>query len=152
VEERIIACDLDSFERIMLNLLSNAVKFTKEGGYISVNIINKQESIMISVKDSGIGIRKDKQAIIFDRFRQVDQSLTRNYEGSGIGLSLVKALVEMNGGKVSVQSEYGNGTEFIIEMPIRTVPEDNTIVNGDNIHQCNVEKIQIEFADIYNLY
>lgn len=151
MEERIIACDLDSFERIMLNLLSNAVKFTKEGGNINVSIINKQETIMISVKDSGIGIHKDKQIIIFDRFRQVDQSLTRSYEGSGIGLSLVKALVEMNGGEVSVQSEYGYGTEFIIEMPIRTVPEDRTIVNGERIQQGNVEKIQIEFADIYNL-
>lgn len=152
VEERIIACDLDSFERIMLNLLSNAVKFTKVGGSINVNIYNNQESIMITVKDSGIGIRKDKQEIIFDRFRQVDQSLTKNFEGSGIGLSLVKALVEMNGGAISVHSEYGNGTEFIIEMPVRTVPEDNSVVNGENIQQSNVEKIQIEFADIYNLY
>jgi PAS domain S-box-containing protein len=151
VEERIIACDLDSFERIMLNLLSNAVKFTKEGGNINVNINNKQETIMISVKDSGIGIHKDKQDIIFDRFRQVDQSLSRTYPGSGIGLSLVKLLVEMNGGKISVQSEYGNGAEFIIEMPIRTVPEDNTIINGISIQQSNVEKIQIEFADIYSL-
>jgi two-component system CheB/CheR fusion protein len=151
VEERIIACDLDSFERIMLNLLSNAVKFTKKGGSINVTINNKQESIMISVKDTGIGICKDKQDIIFDRFRQIDQSLTKNYEGSGIGLSLVKALVEMNGGNISVHSEYGKGTEFVIELPIRTIPDDNIVVNEKDIQQCSVEKIHIEFADIYNL-
>ena len=151
VEEKITAFDLDSFERIMLNLLSNAVKFTKEGGNITVNINNKGETLLISVKDSGIGIHKNKLDIIFDRFRQVDKSLTRNHEGSGIGLSLVKSLVEMHGGKISVQSKYGSGTEFVIEMPIRMVPEEDAIVKGESVQQSNVEKIHIEFADIYNL-
>jgi two-component system CheB/CheR fusion protein len=151
VEERIIACDLDSFERIMLNLLSNAIKFTKEGGIINVDIVDRETTILISVKDTGIGIRKDKLEIIFDRFRQVDQSLTRNNEGSGIGLSLVKSLVEMNGGKISVQSEYGYGSKFIIEMPVRMAQEDNAIEYEENIQKDNVEKIHIEFADIYNL-
>lgn len=149
--ERVIACDLDSFERIMLNLLSNSVKFTKKGGMINVIIENKKDSIIISVKDTGIGIQKEKQAIIFDRFRQVDKSLTRNNEGSGIGLSLVKSLVEMHGGQISVESEYGYGTTFIIEMPVRVVEEDNSIEYGESIQQGNTEKIHIEFADIYNL-
>ncbi|MDF2511291.1 MAG: methyltransferase/methylesterase, CheR/CheB with sensor [Herbinix sp.] len=151
MEERIIAFDLDSFERIMLNLLSNAVKFTQEGGTINVDIINTTDSVIISVKDTGIGIQKDKQKFIFDRFRQVDQSLTRNNEGSGIGLSLVKSLVEMNGGKISVESEYGYGTKFIIEMPTKKLQEENAIVYEENLQQGNVEKIHIEFADIYNL-
>ena len=151
VEEKITACDLDSIERIILNLLSNAVKFTNQGGSINVNIKDKKETILISVKDSGIGIPNDKQKVIFERFRQVDKSLTRSHEGSGIGLSLVKSLVVMHAGKISVQSESGKGTEFLIEIPIKTVPEDNTVMKAESKQQSNVEKINIEFADIYKL-
>ena len=149
-EEIITACDLDSIERIILNLLSNAIKFTPQGGKINVNINDRGETVQITIKDSGIGIPKDKQNMIFDRFRQVEKSLTRNHEGSGIGLSLVKSLVEMHEGKVSVQSEYGAGTALIIELPIRTVSEANTTIIEKSIQKSNVEKIQIEFADIYN--
>ncbi|WP_051560580.1 chemotaxis protein CheB [Clostridium beijerinckii] len=151
VEEKITACDLDSIERIILNLLSNAVKFSDQGGSINVDIKDKGETIQISVKDSGIGIPEDKQKIIFDRFRQVDKSLTRNHEGSGIGLSLVKSLVVMHEGKISVQSEYGKGTEFLIEIPVKTVTEENTAIKAEIKQEGNVEKINIEFADIYKL-
>ncbi len=150
-EEKIIACDPNNIERIVLNLLSNAVKFTKEGGSINVNMYDRGDRVLISVKDSGIGIPKEMQEVIFDRFRQVDKSLTKNNEGSGIGLSLVKSLVELHGGMVYVQSEYGSGSEFIIELPVRTVPEDASIVREDDRLQQNVEKIHIEFSDIYNL-
>jgi len=135
----------------MLNLLSNAIKFTDSGGNINVNIYDKGENIIISVKDSGIGISKDKQDIIFDRFRQVDKSLTRDHEGSGIGLSLVKSLVEMHGGKISIQSEYGKGSEFIIELPVKTVLEKSDKENHEMQQQGHVEKIHLEFADIYSL-
>lgn len=151
VEEEVLACDLDCIERIMLNLLSNAIKFTPNGGFIYVNVYDKNEIIQISVKDSGIGIPSDKQGIIFDRFRQVDKSLTRSHEGSGIGLSLVKSLVEMHGGTISINSEFGNGSEFIIKIPVKTVNEEGTCIKAENIIQSNVEKINIEFADIYNL-
>jgi two-component system CheB/CheR fusion protein len=151
VEDKIIACDLDSVERIILNLLSNAVKFTNKGGIVNVNIKDMGEAILISIKDSGIGIPGDKQRIVFDRFRQVDKSLTRNHEGSGIGLSLVKSLVEMHGGTISVKSEYAKGTEFIIELPIVTVSEDYPVIPAESNLQSNVEKIHIEFADIYKL-
>ncbi|AKL96538.1 MCP methyltransferase/methylesterase, CheR/CheB with PAS/PAC sensor [Clostridium aceticum] len=151
VEEKITACDLDSIERIILNLLSNAVKFTDQGGSINLNIKDKGATILISVKDSGIGISKDKQKIIFERFRQVDKSLARRHEGSGIGLSLVKSLVVMHAGKISVQSEYGKGTEFLIEIPVKTVPEDSNIIKAEVKQQNNVEKINIEFSDIYKL-
>ena len=150
VEEKITAIDMDVIERIVLNLLSNAIKFTNDGGIISVNIYDKGETILISVKDNGIGIPIDKHKFIFERFRQVDKSLTRNHEGSGIGLSLVKSLLEMHDGKISFKSEPNKGTEFFIEIPIRLVPDDVTIEKDDILKQNNVEKIHIEFADIYN--
>jgi signal transduction histidine kinase len=152
IEEKIIACDPDFMERIILNLLSNAIKFTNEGGSIIVNIYDKQDSLVISVKDTGIGIPDDKVDEVFERFRQVDSSLSRNHEGSGIGLSLVKALVEAHGGTISVLSKFGEGTEFIIELPaIQSSEERQDMSVENNIIESNslVERITIEFSDIY---
>lgn len=151
IEEKIIACDPDKIERIMLNLLSNAVKFTGLVGSIYVSVFDGKEFITITVEDTGIGIPEDKLDIIFDRFRQVDKSLTRSREGSGIGLSIVKSLVEIHGGTISVESNYGKGTKFIIKLPVRTTDiennkERNKLFNDDNY----VERISIEFSDIYN--
>jgi PAS domain S-box-containing protein len=152
IEECIIACDRCKIERIMLNLLSNSIKFTKQGGSTTVSIHSKKESIMISIKDTGIGIPTDKLDIIFDRFRQVDRSLTRKQEGSGIGLAIVKSLVELHGGKISVHSEYGNGTEFTIELPIKVLSEENDINRlVEDVSQERIDMIRIEFADIYSL-
>lgn len=150
VEEVIIACDLDSIERIILNLLSNAIKFTPKNGNILVNINIVSDFIQIKVKDSGIGIPKDEKNMIFERFKQVDNLLTRSNEGSGIGLSLVKSLVEMHGGTIEVNSEYKKGSEFIVELPIRKinnlkVPESGT----NNILSNVISKIDVEFSDIY---
>ena len=150
-EEKIIACDPDNIERIMLNLLSNALKFTGEGGSINVTMYDKGDNILISVKDSGIGIPKEKVGIIFERFRQVDKSLTRGHEGSGIGLSLVKSLVEIHGGNISVQSDPGKGSEFIIQLPVKTLSENDKVIKEEIKQQSNVEKIHLEFSDIYNL-
>lgn len=154
IEEKIIACDLDKIERIMLNLLSNAIKFTKPGGNIFVNILDGEEFITIIVEDTGIGMPKDKLDVIFDRFRQVDQSFTRNYAGSGIGLSLVKSLVEMQGGKITVESKYGIGTKFYIKLPVKVVDDNNNKENvkllNSNLSNC-VERISVEFSDIYAL-
>jgi PAS domain S-box-containing protein len=92
-EEKIIACDPEKMERIVLNLISNAIKFSNEGGEIFVNIKDLNEWIEISVKDNGVGIEKNNLDMIFDRYKQVDKSLSRNAEGTGIGLSLVKSIV-----------------------------------------------------------
>ncbi|QXM05775.1 hybrid sensor histidine kinase/response regulator [Crassaminicella indica] len=153
VEEKIIACDVDKIERIILNLLSNAIKFTKSGGNIIVKIYDKKEKVVISVKDTGKGIPKDKIDTIFERFMQIDKSLSRKREGSGIGLSLVKALVEMHGGEIFVKSEYGKGTEFIIELPAKVLPiEDEAIKKDDGYNEHNyIESINIEFSDIYSI-
>ncbi|MCG8502681.1 MAG: PAS domain S-box protein [Firmicutes bacterium] len=150
VEEKIIACDPDKIERIILNLLSNAVKFSNSGGSISVNIYDKGERILISIQDTGTGIPKDKLQLIFERFRQVERSLTRNHSGSGIGLSLVKSLVELHGGSIRAESEYGKGSEFIIEIPVKVLPKEEIVTADKDLLQSRIERINIEFSDIYS--
>jgi len=152
IEECIISCDAEKIERVILNLLANSIKFTKPNGNITVNMYDKGENILISIKDTGIGIPSDKLDIIFDRFRQVDRSLTRNQEGSGIGLSIVKSLVELHKGTISVQSEYGKGTEFIIMFPVTALSEENDICRiFEADSQERIERIHVEFSDIYSL-
>lgn len=149
VEEKIIACDPDNIERIILNLLSNAVKFTNAGDQIIVEVMDNEDYIEISVKDTGIGIPKDKLKVIFERFRQVDNSLSRSHEGSGIGLSLVKALVDMHDGSINVNSNLGEGTEFIIKLPARKTDDSND-VEKNMTYQDNIQRISVEFSDIYS--
>lgn len=150
-EEKIIACDPDKIERIILNLLSNAVKFTDKGGSIFVNIFEGENKIIISVKDTGVGVPADMREKIFERFVQVDKTTSRAREGSGIGLSIVKSLVEMHGGSITLKSEGGKGSEFIIEIPSRLLPDTE---RKQKYHidkeTYNVEKINIEFSDIYS--
>jgi signal transduction histidine kinase len=147
VEEKEMACDIEKIERIMLNLLSNAVKFSKEGGEICVEIHDEDTEVVITVADTGIGIMDDKLDDIFKRFVQVDKSFTRNHEGSGIGLSLVKELVEMHRGNITVESEYGRGSKFMITLPVKEVMDD--ISNKETeIVAIHEEKINIEFSDI----
>lgn len=150
VEEVILTCDLDSIERIILNLLSNAIKFTPKDGNVFVNISVINDLIQIRVKDSGIGIPKDEQKMIFERFKQVDNLFTRSNEGSGIGLNLVKSLVEMHGGTIQVNSECLKGSEFIIEIPIKKMSDVQIPKNGATSMLSNViSKIDVEFSDIY---
>ncbi|AKA69746.1 ATP-binding protein [Clostridium scatologenes] len=151
VEEKYMAFDGDKIERIMLNLLSNAIKFTEEGGSIFVNIYDLQDKVKISVKDTGIGIPEDKLDSIFDRFIQVDTSLSKKPEGSGIGLALVKSLVKMQKGKIYVKSTLGYGSEFIVELPSVTVKENEELdqdIKSKNFSRF-IDKAKIEFSDIY---
>lgn len=149
-EEKVIACDLEKIERIMLNLLSNAVKFTPENGSIFVNVYEKDCKIFISVKDTGMGIPHHLQDAIFERFIQADKSTSRNREGSGIGLSLVKSLAKLHRGNISLISEYGQGAEFILELPNETIDIGEKLdVNSNCMSNEPVERIHIEFSDIY---
>ncbi|MFZ1517249.1 MAG: two-component regulator propeller domain-containing protein [Ignavibacteriaceae bacterium] len=123
VKDEIIAwIDRDKFEKMLNNILSNAFKFTAENGTINVEIINTSinniDYTTVSIKDSGIGIDEEKIDKIFDRFYQVDDSSKRAYSGSGIGLSLVKELVDLHEWKIFVHSKLGLGTEFIIQIPL----------------------------------
>jgi PAS domain S-box-containing protein len=149
IEDRVIAFDYEKLERILLNLLSNAVKFTESGGNICVNVRNSEEYIYISVKDTGIGIPENMQEKIFERFIQVDMSLSRNAEGSGIGLALVKYLVEMHEGGISLKSTPGEGSEFTVKIPcyLKENTMAATIANGKN--PVCLEKAKVEFSDIY---
>ncbi|SHH92107.1 HAMP domain-containing histidine kinase [Clostridium grantii] len=150
IEEKIMAFDPDAMERIILNLISNAIKFTNANDIIQVSIFDKNQSIVISVKDTGIGIPEDKQKIIFERFAQVDSLLTRKKEGSGIGLTLVKSLVEMHGGSIHLISGSNEGSEFIVEIPVNLVASEESSHKYREIDsELYVEKINIEFSDIY---
>ena len=145
----IISCDAEKIERIVLNLLSNALKFTDAGGRIILSMHVQAEDILISVRDNGIGIPNDKLDVVFDRFRQVDKSSTRNAEGIGLGLYIVKSLVEMHGGKISVLSEYGKGTEFFIILPVQSLHESNAVGESFSSDQeKRLERINTEFSDI----
>ena len=146
IEEKIIACDPEKIERIVLNLISNAIKFSDVGNEIFVIIKDKNEMVEISVKDNGIGIEQNQLDMIFDRFKQVDKSLSRNAEGAGIGLSLVKAIVEMHKGNIYVESERGKGSKFIIEIPTTITMKENKLVNAES--QNKTESLQVELSDI----
>lgn len=150
VEELIIACDPDKIERIMLNLLSNAIKYSKSGGIINVDIKSTIDKVIISVEDNGIGIEKDKIGKIFNRFSQVKNTLTRDCEGSGIGLSLVKSLIEMHGGSIWAESEFGKGTKFVFELPVKLLDKRDVFIESKDVISSIVEKCNIEFSDIYN--
>ncbi|WFD09991.1 sensor histidine kinase [Tepidibacter hydrothermalis] len=151
LEEKIILCDADIIERIILNILSNSIKNTDKGGCIWVNIYNDNEGILITIKDDGIGIPKDKIETIFDRFTQVDGSLKRKHEGSGVGLSLVKSLVEKHNGHIWVTSEVGIGTQTFIRFPYNNCNNNYEIEEECSYNNNLVEKINIEFSDIYSL-
>lgn len=146
-EEKIISFDLDNMERIILNLLSNAIKYNKANGNIEVNISCK-ENIKISIKDNGIGIPKSKQNRVFERFGQVKNKMKTEHEGSGIGLFLVKSLVELNGGEISLNSELSKGSEFVISLPDR-MENDEVAATITNFTQAKIDRMNIEFSDIY---
>ena len=145
-EECVIKCDPAMIERAMLNLLSNAIKFSSENKNIYVNIYVNDDYVEINVKDEGIGISKQNRKAIFERFVQVDKSLTRENEGSGIGLSIVKSIVDLHDGYINVESEVNKGSTFKILLPYK---------NNDH-HDCKIYdtdnySTELELSDIYEV-
>jgi signal transduction histidine kinase/DNA-binding response OmpR family regulator len=110
--------DKDKLEKIITNILSNAFKFTPEGGRIEVEATRVKDHLTVRISDTGIGIPADKIPKIFDRFYQVDGSHTREQEGTGLGLSLTRELVELHNGTIEVESTEGKGTTFVIRIPL----------------------------------
>ena len=145
-----IGIDEEKYERILLNLLSNAIKFSPKGRGITVGLRRRDGCVMVDVADEGIGIPEDKLEMIFERFGQVDSSLSRQAEGTGIGLSLVKLFVEALGGAISVNSAVGIGSTFTVSLPDRLTPEENTEAALEEFTDNRiVQATVIEFSDIY---
>lgn len=112
-----VVADEKRIQQVILNLLSNAIKFTPEGGSVSVKTYFKDGRFQVSVSDNGIGIKPEHLESIFDVFSQVESSITRSYEGTGLGLALARQFVELHGGKIWAESELGKGAIFSFELP-----------------------------------
>jgi len=112
--------------QVLKNLLSNAFKFTKEGS-VSLNISQENSKLVLKVKDSGIGIPKDKLQTIFEAFKQVDGSISREFGGTGLGLSISKTIIDLMQGELNVESELGSGTTFSIVLDLNKVEKTPTI-------------------------
>lgn len=150
-EEKYMCFDKDKVERILLNLLSNAVKFSNPLSTISVQLIDNGDSVSIIVKDTGIGMNKETLKTIFDKFTQADKSLSRCHEGSGMGLYLVKSLVEIHKGTITAESEYGKGSTFTVTLPanLEESPAKDTINIPFTIPE--VDKVHVEFSDLIKI-
>src|SRR5262249_44760923 len=107
-----VSVDRDKLEKIILNLVFNALKFTPSGGWVELRAEKAGEQMVVTVADTGMGISEKNLPHVFDRFWQADGSAKRKFQGVGIGLALVKELVELQGGKVEVVSQEGKGTTF----------------------------------------
>lgn len=144
--DRSMPMDGEKLERIMLNLLSNSIKHTGRGGRIGITLEGFDDRILISVEDNGEGIPSDKQGMVFDRFSQVNTSLTRSSEGTGIGLALSKSLVELLQGRIWFESAFGAGTTFHVELPILPSGTAGSLPVTDSmaLHR----KVEMEFSDI----
>ena len=145
-DEKHIATDGFILERIMLNLLSNAIKHTRAGGSIHVGCLVSENKVQITVADTGEGIPEEKKQLIFNRFMQVNTSLTRASEGCGIGLALTKSLVELLQGEISFESTYGEGTEFSVQLPVlqMEIQPQCVVESGMGL----TKRIQMEFSDL----
>ena len=151
-EEVLMALDKEKMERIVLNLLSNAIKFSNEGGSIFFNIYLEDNNLVFSVLDNGIGIEEKDLEKIFEKFIQVDETMARKNEGSGIGLSLVKSFVELHKGKIYVESVLNKGSKFTVKLPITLIDDESNLrVISNNATEGSNSKISttVEFSDIY---
>jgi signal transduction histidine kinase len=115
-----LVTDRTKLKQILLNLLSNAIKFTHSGAVRVSAERAPHDHLRIIVADSGIGIRPEHVELIFDDFRQIDQSRTREYGGTGLGLSITKKLLTLLGGVIAVESTFGEGSRFTVELPLTT--------------------------------
>lgn len=150
-EEIFCYCDEDSLERIVLNLISNAIKYNEYGGFIFINIEKDNDKVKIFFRDNGCGIENERIESIFNRFERGDTTLYRKTEGSGIGLNLVKSMVEINGGNIVIDSEIGKGTTVKVEFPVvqYNVEDYYRLQDEFTFENTLVSKVEIEFSDIY---
>jgi signal transduction histidine kinase len=118
-EERLIQCDPARLQQVVWNLLANALKFTPDGGRVSITVRERKDRLCLAVRDTGIGISGDFLPYVFDRFRQAEGAVTRSHGGLGLGLSIVRHLVELHGGEILAESEgEGRGAVFTVSLPL----------------------------------
>jgi len=116
-EVEIVEADRMRFRQIFYNIVSNSIKFTEKGG-VTVDIrMNDENFLLVSVQDTGIGIKPEDVAVVFEQFRQIDGSLNRMASGTGLGMPITKNLVELHGGEIWIESTYGFGSTFLFTMP-----------------------------------
>jgi signal transduction histidine kinase len=113
-----LQADAGRLEQIVVNLLTNAAKYTERGGHIWVSVEQEGNECVLRVRDTGVGIAPELLAFVFDLFTQAERSLSRSQGGLGVGLALVRRLVEMHGGRVEVHSTLGQGSEFVVTLPV----------------------------------
>lgn len=149
VEECIMAIDPEAIDRIIMNLISNAIKFSPQGSSIYINTWKSINQIIISIRDEGIGIPRDEQKSIFNRFIQSSKNKRNENSGSGIGLDLVRYLTKAHNGEIELRSEENSGSEFIIKLPIEVL-DSNQKENANYLNaRSKVEVLELEFSDIY---
>ena len=131
---KMVQLDSRRLKQILVNLLGNAIKFTPEGGEIGLSVVGDaaQEVVHLTVSDTGIGIAEYDMKKLFQPFMQIDSGLSRHYEGTGLGLALVRRLAEMHGGSVSVTSEVGKGSRFLVSLPWREPTRQEMIALADS--------------------
>lgn len=139
--------DMEKFDKVVYNLLSNAMKFTPQNGSITVRLHYDGQNCVLQVEDTGIGIAKEQIPHLFERFRQAEGSENRSYEGTGLGLALVKELVEVHGGTVTVDSQYESGTTFTIYLqPGNAHLNVSQVVETES--KINLSRAAVELADL----
>lgn len=143
-----INADRSKLKQIMYNIIGNAIKFTPDNGKVHVDISMKDQILLLSVKDDGIGISSDDQEKLFHPFVQLDSASTRKFEGTGLGLALVKNLLKLHGGTIDVESEQGKGSTFYIEVPLNLKEKDlNARLITDENSEDIVQTSTISSAD-----
>lgn len=139
--------DVEKFDKVVYNLLSNAMKFTYKGGIIAIRVKANGDNCILQVQDTGIGIKKEQISHLFERFHQAEGSENRSYEGTGLGLALVKELVEVHGGQVAVESEYGVGTIFTVSLLTGDRHLGKEKIEETSI-ELNLNRARVELADL----
>ena len=114
-----VTLDQKRLKQVLYNLLSNAVKFTDEGGSVQIALAAEGiDRFTLAVRDSGIGISQENMKRLFNEFEQLDEGITRRYQGTGLGLALTRRIVEMQHGTIKVESEFGKGSTFLVSLPL----------------------------------
>ncbi len=150
IKNIIASIDKKEFRRALLNLLSNAVKASQYGDIIILNVKVKYGYINISIKDNGVGIPENNQDKIFNKYFRIDSHFIRNSEGTGAGLYIVKNIVDLHQGKISLKSQPEKGSTFIIKLPLKKVSDKISDFNDKTYHTKDIsEQIKIEFSDLY---